>query len=115
MQYVCSVCMHTVQRTYLLVSSLVSMNWLVSMPYSVPSACTLCQPVLIVSTSDKKYRFGVPFKVLTKWAELVLVCMYVLYVHRYVSVFVHTVCMSVQYTLNYVYYIETNVLFVVKC
>ena len=25
---------------------------------------TLCQPVLPVSTSDKKYRFGVPFKVL---------------------------------------------------
>ena len=34
--------------------------------HSVPSSCTLCQPVLIASTSDKKYRFGVPFKVLTK-------------------------------------------------
>ena len=37
--------------------------WLVSTPHSVPSSCTLCQPVLTVSTSDKKYRFGVPFKV----------------------------------------------------
>ena len=33
--------------------------------YTVPSSCTLCQAVLIVSTSDEKYRFGVPFKVLT--------------------------------------------------
>ena len=39
-------------------------------PHSVPSSCTLCQPVLIVSTSDKKYRFGVPFKVLTKQVGL---------------------------------------------
>ena len=29
---------------------------------SVPSSCTLCQTVLIVSSSDKKYRFGVPFE-----------------------------------------------------
>ena len=35
-------------------------------PYSVPSSCTPCQPVLVVSTSDKKSRFGVPFKVLSK-------------------------------------------------
>ena len=35
-------------------------------PHSVPSSCTPCQPVLVVSTSDKKYRFGVPFKVLSK-------------------------------------------------
>ena len=34
--------------------------------HSVPSSCTQCQPVLIVSTSDKKYRLGVPFKVLTE-------------------------------------------------
>ena len=47
-----------------LVSTWVSTHsWLVSTPHSVPSSCTLCQPVLIVSTSDKKYRFGVPFKV----------------------------------------------------
>ena len=32
-------------------------------PHSVPSSCTPCQPVLVVSTSEKKYRFGVPFKV----------------------------------------------------
>ena len=30
---------------------------------SVPSSCTPCQSVLIVSISNKKYRFGVPFKV----------------------------------------------------
>ena len=35
-------------------------------PHSVPSSCTPCQPVLVVSTFDKKYRFGVPFKVLSK-------------------------------------------------
>ena len=39
---------------------------LVSILHSVPSSCALCQPVLIVSTSDMKYGFGVPFKVLTK-------------------------------------------------
>ena len=38
--------------------------------HSVPSSCTLCQPVLVVSTSDEKYRFGVPFKVLTKQVGL---------------------------------------------
>ena len=27
--------------------------------------CSSCQPVLIAGTSDKKYRFGVPFKVLS--------------------------------------------------
>ena len=32
----------------------------------VPRSCTLYQSVLIVSTSDEKYIFGVPFKVLTK-------------------------------------------------
>ena len=37
-----------------------------STPHSVPSSCTPCQPVLIASTSDKKYRFSVPFKVLNK-------------------------------------------------
>ena len=30
-----------------------------------PSSCTPCQTVLIVGTSDKKYRFGVPFEVYT--------------------------------------------------
>ena len=39
-------------------------------PHSVPSSCTQCQPVLLASTSDKKYRFGVPFKVLTKQVGL---------------------------------------------
>ena len=29
-----------------------------------------CQPVLIVSTSDMKYRFGIPFNVLTKQGGL---------------------------------------------
>ena len=33
-------------------------------PHPVPSSCTLCQPVLIASTSDKKYRFGVPSRYL---------------------------------------------------
>ena len=52
--------------TTCLVSTLVSTHsWLVSTLHSFPSSCTLCQPVLTVSTSDKKYRFGVPFKVLT--------------------------------------------------
>ena len=32
--------------------------------HSVPNSCTLCQPVLIVITSDK-YKFNVPVKVLT--------------------------------------------------
>ena len=56
-----------------LVSTWVStFSWLVSTLHSVPSSCTLCQPVLIVSTSDKKYRFGVPFKVLAKQVGLYL-------------------------------------------
>ena len=33
-------------------------SWLVSTPHSAPSSCTLCQPVLIASTSDKRFRFG---------------------------------------------------------
>ena len=41
-----------------LVSTQVSIHsWLVSTTHSVPSLCTLCQTVLIVST-DRKYRFG---------------------------------------------------------
>ena len=51
----------SVYSTTCLVSTLVSTHsWLVSSPHSVPSSCTLCQPVLIVRTFDKKYRFGVP-------------------------------------------------------
>ena len=54
-----------------LVSTLVSTySWLVSTPHSVPSSCTLCQTVLIASTSDRKYRFGVPFKVVTRQVGL---------------------------------------------
>ena len=54
-----------------LVSTWVSTHsWLVSTLHSVPSSCTLCQTVLIGSTSDKKYRFGVPFRVLTKQVGL---------------------------------------------
>ena len=36
-----------------------------SILHSVLSSHALCQPVLIVSTSVKKYRSGVPFKELT--------------------------------------------------
>ena len=36
------------------------------------------------------------FKVLTKQVELVFVCMYVLYVHRYVSVFVCTYSLYIR-------------------
>ena len=39
---------------------------LVSTHYSVPSLCILCTSELIVSSFDKKYRFGVPFKVPSK-------------------------------------------------
>ena len=53
--------MRSIHVQYNLVST---HSWLMSTPHSVPSSCTLCQPVLIVSTSDKKYIFGVPFKVL---------------------------------------------------
>ena len=59
-------------------------SWLVSTPHSVPSYCTPCQPVLIVSThtsrSNKKYRFDVPYKVLTNLVSNI--CTYVL-VHMY--------------------------------
>ena len=57
-------------------------SWFVSTLYLVPSSCTLCQPVLIVSTSDKKYRFGMPFKVLTKQVclyDMLTVCTYNMY------------------------------------
>ena len=40
-----------------------STTWLTQTLHSVPISCTLCQTVLTVSTSEKKYRFGVPFKV----------------------------------------------------
>ena len=52
-------------------STLVSTySWVVSTPHSIPSSCTLCQPLLTVSTSDMKYRFGVPLKVFTKQVGL---------------------------------------------
>ena len=38
--------------------------------HSVPSSCTLCPPVLIVSTSDEKYRFGVTFELHTEQVGL---------------------------------------------
>ena len=48
--------------------------WLVSTLHLAPSSCTLCQPVLIISTSDKKYRCGVPFKVLVLLSTLGCTC-----------------------------------------
>ena len=38
--------------------------------HPVPGLCSLCQPELIASTLDEKYRFGVPFKVLGKRVRL---------------------------------------------
>ena len=38
--------------------------------YTSLSPYSLCQTVLIVSTSNEKYRLGVPFKVLTKQVGL---------------------------------------------
>ena len=80
-------------------------------PHSVPSSCTLCQPVLMVSTSDKKYRFGVPFElhteqvglhtrlnvpfeVLTKQVRLYVycVCMYHTWLHMCATVYILTWC-----------------------
>ena len=60
-------------------------SWLGSTLHSVPSSCTLCQKVLIASISEKKYRFGVSSKVVSKfdfcswdtfvtWTLLYLVC-----------------------------------------
>ena len=43
------------------------------------SSCTLCQPSLIVGTSDKKYKSGVSFKVLVLLSMLhgyVYTCMH---------------------------------------
>ena len=38
--------------------------------HPVPSSCIVCQPVLIESNSDKKYRLGVPYKVPTTISKL---------------------------------------------
>ena len=46
-------CLHT----YIRMLVLCTYSWLVSTLHSVPSLCTLCQPVLIVSTSDEKYSY----------------------------------------------------------
>ena len=57
----------------ILVYVCVTSTLLFTISCSVPSSCTLlCQPVLIASTSDKKYRFGVPLTVLTKQVGLYL-------------------------------------------
>ena len=45
-------------------------SWLVSTLHSVDGSCTLCQLVRIVSTSGRRYRFGMLFKVLTKHVGL---------------------------------------------
>ena len=45
---------HTLRATgNLLGKYLSTYSWLVSTLHSVPSSCTLCQPVLMVSTSDE--------------------------------------------------------------
>ena len=67
--HVCGVCVCVCVSMCLQLRVLLVM-YVVDTLHSVPSSCTLCQPVLIVSTSDKKYRFGVPFKVLTKQVGL---------------------------------------------
>ena len=64
-----------------------------STPHSVPSSCTLYQPVLIASTSDMKYNgFGVSFKVLTKHVGL--------YVRMY-SIPTHTYCTNILHRTVY--------------
>ena len=52
--------------------------------HSVLISCMPCQPVLIVSTSNKKYRFGVPSKVLTKQVGLYFSAVFLneVYVHE---------------------------------
>ena len=61
---------HMYSATCLVSTWVSTYSLLVSTLHSVPSSCTLCTPVLIVSTSDKKYRFGGPFKILTKQVGL---------------------------------------------
>ena len=80
--------------TTCLVSTLVSTYfWLLHTLHLVPSSCTPCQPVLIVvSTSDKKYRFGVPLEVLN---------IYYYYYHYY-----YYYCY--YYILLYYYYYYIN-------
>ena len=60
-----------------LVSTLVSTHsWLIiHFTQSLAHVHYVCQPVLIASTSDKKHRFVVPFKVLTKQV-------YILKIHK---------------------------------
>ena len=52
----------------------VRIHLLIRTLHSVPSSCTLCQLVLMVSTSDIKYKFGVPFNVLTNQVVLYTIC-----------------------------------------
>ena len=52
---------------------------------SLLTSYTLCQPILIASTSDKKYRFGVPFKVLTTQVGHYRV-------HIYLNLFFRQIC-----------------------
>ena len=74
-------------------------------PHSVPSSCTPCQPVLVVSTSDIKYRFGVPFKVLSKLGYI-YTCIHInvcKYLHMYVCMYLCTYVFKVHTYNTYVY------------
>ena len=80
--------------------------------HSVPSSCTPCQSVLIASTSDKKFRFGVPFElrtyILTKFDCILFSVGIVLhtYVRTYVCILhVYTyMCIDVQSHSMYVHF-----------
>ena len=56
---------------------------------------TLCQPVQMVSTSDRKYRFGVPFKLLTKQVGFYICSVCILY--SYISARDSFVCVNLTY------------------
>ena len=66
--YICTCVYVYIYSTTCLVSTLVSEYMYFT--WSLAHVHTLCQPVLIIFTIDKKYRFGVPFKVLSKHVVL---------------------------------------------
>ena len=81
-----SVCMYMCVCAVIYSASCLVSTWVSTYYYFTQSLAHvhyICQPVLIVSTSDEKYRFGVPFNKLDCIRMYVheLTHMYTLYVH----------------------------------
>ena len=69
-------------------------------PHSVPSSCTPCQPVLVVSTSDKSTDLVCPSRYLASWT---IYAHLRTYKRMYICTYVHMYVFKVHTYNTYVY------------